>query len=43
MERFMKEIKELKDGKEVSKQSHLNLLTPIMDELTRRVARRRVT
>jgi len=33
MERFQKEIKELKGGKEVSKQSHLKQLTPIMDEL----------
>ena len=32
MERFAKEIKELKGGKEASKQSHLNPLTPIMDE-----------
>ena len=33
MEKFTKEIKELKGGKEVSKQSHLNPLPPIMDEL----------
>ena len=33
MERFAKEIKELKGGEEVSKRSHLKLLTPIMDEL----------
>ena len=33
MERFAKEIKELKGGKVVSRQSHLNPLTPIMDEL----------
>ena len=33
MERFAKEIKELKGGGEVSKQSHLKPLTPIVDEL----------
>lgn len=33
MERYLKEIKELKGGKEVSKQSHLKLLTPIINEL----------
>ena len=33
MDRFVKEIQELKGGKEVSRQSHLNTLTPIMDEL----------
>ena len=31
--RFAKEIKKLKGGEEVSKQSHLKPLTPIMDEL----------
>ena len=33
MERFAKERKELKGGGEVSKQSHLKPLTPIVDEL----------
>ena len=33
MKRLPKEIKELKGGKEVSKQSHLKPLTPIIDEL----------
>ena len=33
MERFLKEIKEFKGGKEVSKQSHLKPLTPFVDEL----------
>ena len=33
MESFAKEIKELKGGGEVSKQSHLKPLTPIVDEL----------
>ena len=33
MDRFVKEIQELKGGKEVSRQSHLNTLSPIMDEL----------
>ena len=33
MERFAKEIKELKGGREVNKQSHLKPLTPIVDEL----------
>lgn len=33
IERFPKEMQELKSGKEVSKQSHLKALTPVVDEL----------
>jgi len=32
LERFPKEMQELKSGKEVSKQSHLKALTPVVDE-----------
>ena len=39
MERFAKEIMELKGGKEVGKQSHLNPLTPIMDVTSRRATK----